>query len=176
MLIHLIGPGGAGKTTVGEELAHQLGRQFYDLDTHFTHTTGNISDYIDLHGYTDYARQNVEHYVALKATISGDAVLALSSGFMVYPTDVHPSYFTLKTSLEELATTYVLLPSFDLEECVEEIVRRQRSRPYLNGKRATEEAKIRKRFPLYMALSCKKILSASAPPDVAQLIVEEMHT
>jgi len=41
-VLHLIGPGGAGKTTVGPHLARRLGWQFVDLDERFMSREGSI--------------------------------------------------------------------------------------------------------------------------------------
>jgi shikimate kinase len=42
IVIQLIGPGGAGKSTVGALLARRLGVAFVDLDTEFTKTVGHV--------------------------------------------------------------------------------------------------------------------------------------
>ena len=63
--IFLIGPGGAGKTTVGHLLAARLGRAFIDLDARFAGKHGDISRFVDSFGYVVYARENVESYVSL---------------------------------------------------------------------------------------------------------------
>jgi shikimate kinase len=56
-------------------------------------------------------------------------LIALSSGFMTYPLDVHPTYDALRHAIVTSPSTAVLLPSFDLEVCVAETVRRQLQRP-----------------------------------------------
>jgi shikimate kinase len=60
-----------------------------------------------------------------------------------------------------------LLPSFDLEECVEVIVSRQLQRNYLAADKEREEERIRARFPLFMALRCNRFLSKASPSKVA---------
>ena len=50
-MIRLIGPGGAGKSTIGDLLAERLEVPFVDLDRHFADLVGDISEYIDRHGY-----------------------------------------------------------------------------------------------------------------------------
>ena len=49
--ITLIGPGAAGKTTIGLLIAKQLSIPFIDLDQHFKVRSGDIGEYIDLFGY-----------------------------------------------------------------------------------------------------------------------------
>lgn len=97
-VIHLVGPGGAGKSTVGRSLAQRLGVAFLDLDEQFMARAGDISAYLDAHGYEAYAAENVRAY--LDASIAQDAVFALSSGFMTYSSDVHPAYHELRSSRE----------------------------------------------------------------------------
>ena len=58
-MIQLVGPGGAGKTTIGAALAERLGVRFVHLDAEFAARHGTISTYLDAHGYEAYAEQNV---------------------------------------------------------------------------------------------------------------------
>jgi shikimate kinase len=142
MNIHLVEPGGAGKSTVGVLLSDRLNTPFVDLDTCFRECAGDISDSLQHCGYQAYARKNVDVY---RSIATEDAVLALSS-------------------------TFVLLPSLDLETCVAEIVRRQVHRP-LGLVAAREEAKIRERFTIYMALPAPEVTTLQAPDAVVVEIV-----
>lgn len=63
--IRLIGPGGAGKSTIGALLAERLEIAFVDLDQHLAGRVGDISKYIGWHGYDVYAPKNVETYCLL---------------------------------------------------------------------------------------------------------------
>jgi len=155
-MIRLIGPGGAGKSTIGALLAERLNVPFLDLDRHLDGRVGDISEYINRHGYDAYARENVEAYCSVFREGIRPGVVALSSGFMTYANDAHPEYGRIRRELEECAQTFVLLPSLNLEFCVAETVRRQVARPF--GKSpAREEAVIRTRFEIYMALATRKI-------------------
>jgi len=154
--ITLIGPGGAGKTTVGAMLAERLEMTFVDLDRRFRVRSGDISDYINRFGYETYARENVETYDAMLREEHRPFVAALSSGFMTYPQDVHPEYPRIRRDVEQGPTTFVLLPSFDLEACVVETVLRQRERPFARSAE-TEEAVIRERFPIYLGLGTRRV-------------------
>jgi len=51
MSVTLVGPGGAGKTTIGALLAERLRIAFVDLDRRFEARAGDISEYIDRFGY-----------------------------------------------------------------------------------------------------------------------------
>jgi shikimate kinase len=62
-MIQLVGPGGAGKTTVGLALADRLGIAFVDLDRQFTARVSDISAYLNAHGYRAYPARNVQVYL-----------------------------------------------------------------------------------------------------------------
>ena len=154
--ITLIGPGGAGKTTLGAVLAERLEMTFVDLDRRFGARAGDISAYINRFGYDAYARENVETYDAMLREQHRPCVAALSSGFMTYTQDVHPEYPRIRRDVEHSQTTFVLLPSFDLEACVVETVRRQGERPFARSAEK-EETVIRERFPIYLGLRARRI-------------------
>ncbi len=154
--ITLIGPGGAGKSTVGGLVAERLRVPFFDLDQHFRTRAGDISDYINRFGYRAYARENIEAYRALTREAAGRYVAALSSGFMTYPSDIHPEYAALRRQIERSPMTFVLIPSLNREICVAETVRRQLERPFARPAER-EEAAIRERFPIYVGLRPRKI-------------------
>ena len=65
-MIHLIGPGGAGKTTIGAIVAQSLGCDFLDLDAEFEARIGDIDVFIGENGYGPYASANVGVYLNLK--------------------------------------------------------------------------------------------------------------
>jgi shikimate kinase len=155
-VIHLVGPGAAGKTTTGARLARRLGLTFVDLDEQFAARHGDISEYLNVHGYASYASQNVRCYLEFNRLGAGPQVLALSSGFMTYATDVHPDYGSLRRAVATSATTLVLLPSMDYETCIAETVRRQLGRPFCRSA-AREEEVIRQRFHVYRNLPAAKL-------------------
>ena len=174
--IRLIGPGGAGKSTIGALLAERLHIAFVDLDQHLTGLVGDISEYICRHGYDVYARENVETYCSLCRGESHRDVVALSSGFMTYARDIHSEYSRVRRELEQHPNTFVLLPSLDRDVCVAETVRRQVGRPF-GRPSAKEEAVIRARFDIYMAVPVRKIqtmrpVAAAVDELVAALSLE----
>ncbi len=65
-------------------------------------------------------------------------------------------YERVRRELEESDQTFVLLPSLDRELCVAETVRRQIARPFGRSPER-EEAVIRTRFEIYMALPLRKV-------------------
>jgi shikimate kinase len=165
-MIWLIGPGGAGKTTTGPLLAQRLDLPFHDLDAEFAARFGDIDERIAADGYDIYAHANVEAYESLVGGGS-PAVLALSSGFMTYPLEVHPSYAALRHDIARSATTFVLLPSLDLETCVAETVRRQMGRAITRRPASREESVARERFAIYVSLPAQKVETMRPPRDVA---------
>lgn len=169
-MIHLLGPGGAGKTTAGKEVADVLACPFLDLDRLFEQRHGSIDDFIDRHGYHAYAAANVDVYLDVDSTTSG--VLAVSSGFLAYPATTHARLPAAWKSLLSSQSTFVLLPSFDLETCVIEILRRQAKRRLpVRRSREREEAVIRGRFPIYAALPAKRIATMQPVADIAKEII-----
>jgi shikimate kinase len=155
-MIHLIGPGGAGKTTTGAALADRLGVPFVDLDAEFAASRGDVSAYLDTHGYAAYAAQNVSLYSALTSVAEPFRVVALSSGFMTYRRNVHPSYPGVRDKVASSPLAFVLLPSLDVETCVAETVRRQLTRSFAKPPER-EEHIIRTRFPIYASLSARTV-------------------
>jgi shikimate kinase len=167
-MIQLIGPGGAGKTTIGARLAERLAIRFIDLDAEFVNRHGNISAHLDSHGYQAYAARNVGLYSDLVNGLTRPAVVALSSGFMTYPDDIHPAYLARRQRIASSPSTFVLLPSVDVETCVAETVRRQLERPFARTAKREEQV-IRERFPLYMRLPSRKIETL---PSIETVVAE----
>jgi len=180
--VHLIGPGGAGKTTIGPLLAQRLAWRFVDLDQVFIAQQGDVAAFMARHGYAGYAARNVEIYERLRAaaiTAITPTVIAMSSGFMTYPAGVNERYPALRDAIEADPLTALLLPSFELERCVELVVERQLARPYLNGDRARETRRIRERHPVFMALRCERFISEGEPFAIAcevERFVRRMQT
>ncbi len=170
-MIRLVGPGGAGKTTIGAALAERLCVPCVDLDAEFAVRHGNISTYLDAHGYEAYAEQNIGLYVDLVGGAVRPDIVALSSGFMTYRDRIHPDYLAVRQQVASSPLTFVLLPSLDVEVCVGEIVRRQLRRPFARTAEG-EQHVIRTRFPIYNSLPARKV-ETMRPVDV---VVAELLT
>jgi len=155
MTIHVAGPGGAGKTTVGRALAKRLSIAFVDLDEQFIARAGDISAYLAAHAYEVYAETNVQVYLDMLASLKEEVVMALSSGFMTYRDDAHAAYRRVYREIADSPSTAVLLPSFDYEACVAETVRRQLGRSFSRSAEREDQV-IRARFAAYWDLPAKK--------------------
>jgi shikimate kinase len=173
-MIRLIGPGGAGKSSTGAQLAERLGVRFVDLDERFDATVEDISEYIETRGYDAYAARNVQVYEDVIGAAAGqDWVLALSSGFMTYREESHPAYVRLRRDIVASPTTFVLLPSLDLETCVGEVVRRQLGRPFSRSAEREEQV-IRARFAVHRDLPVTRIETMRPIAEVVEAIVAEL--
>jgi len=165
--IHLIGPGGAGKSVTGTYLSEITGLPLLDLDEYFLRRISGIGEYIQRSGYLAYAQENFRLYLQLAEEHGPRAIFVLSSGFMVYPDDCHEKYPDVRQRLEKHPGTILLIPSFSLDECVRMTVDRQSARDYLQTTIDRETQKIYRRFPRYMSLSCRKVETRGSIRDTA---------
>ncbi len=164
-MIHLIGPGGAGKSTTGKLLAKRLGASCVDLDEVYlaraSKRDSDIGRDIAREGYETYVRRNVDLYLERVADCAENSVVVTSSGFMVYSAELHPAIAGTQRDIEMDPCTLLLMPSFDKATCVATIVERQLTRAHLSRTSAAEhESVIADRFDRYALLRVKRIVSA----------------
>ncbi|WP_455198474.1 shikimate kinase AroK [Kaarinaea lacus] len=82
--IILVGPMGAGKTTIGKQLAQQLGREFYDSDRVIEeHTGADIPLIFELEGEEGFRKR--EKNMLLELTQKENIVLATGGGAVLDP-------------------------------------------------------------------------------------------
>jgi shikimate kinase len=82
--IILVGPMGAGKTTIGKQLAQQLGREFYDSDRVIEEHTGvNIPLIFELEGEAGFRKR--EKNILAELVQKNDIVLATGGGIVLDP-------------------------------------------------------------------------------------------
>lgn len=82
--IILVGPMGAGKTTIGKQLAQQLGREFYDSDRVIeNHTGADIPLIFELEGEAGFRKR--EKSMLLELTQKEGIVLATGGGAVLDP-------------------------------------------------------------------------------------------
>lgn len=82
--IYLVGLMGAGKTTVGRQLAKRLGRPFYDSDHEIVERTGvPIPTIFEIEGEEGFRRR--ESQTIAELTSESDIVLATGGGVVLKP-------------------------------------------------------------------------------------------
>ena len=82
--IILVGPMGAGKTTIGKQLAQQSGREFYDSDREIEeHTGANIPLIFELEGEEGFRKR--EKNILIELTQKQGIVLATGGGAVLDP-------------------------------------------------------------------------------------------
>jgi shikimate kinase len=149
----LIGPPGAGKTSVGPLLAERLGTSFRDTDADISATAGQpVSDIFIEQG--ESAFRQLEREAAARALREHDGVLALGSGAVLDP--------DLRLRLEGLLVVY-MAADFGT------IARRlglDRPRVVIPGNpRGRLRAMLEERRPLYEGLATVTVATDDDDPD-----------
>ncbi|POP44686.1 shikimate kinase [Superficieibacter electus] len=172
--IFLIGPGGAGKSTVGKFLSDRIGYIMLDLDSEFCERIANIREYIKSCGYESYLEQNSALLNKLLLEYTEHNVLfILSSGFL--STDIRPDIVeNNKKVVSENGFSVLLMPSQDYDEALKCIVDRQLQRGF-SLVREKEEEKFSQRFNEYIETGNLKIFSMEKPECIAVKIANELN-
>jgi shikimate kinase len=165
--IFLIGPMGAGKTTVGRALAELTGHEFVDADQQIEARTGaGIPLIFDIEGEAGFRKRESAAIEELSARHG--IVLATGGGAVLAP-----------ENRERLrargAVVYLRAP---LEVLLERTAR-DRNRPLLqtNDRRKTLEDILRTREPLYRATAHVVVETSRRPPAaVAREILAKLET
>ncbi len=163
--IALIGPMGAGKSSIGRYLAKVLERPFVDLDRCIEDQAGaSIPWVFEKEGEPRFRQRERE---ALLAALQGDGhVIACGGGIVLDPDN--------RTALRDHAFVVLLLVS--VEEQLQRLAR-DRSRPLLHtdDRRARLESLASHRDPLY-AETADLIFHAGehGPSQAAQLLGEQL--
>jgi shikimate kinase len=137
--IFLVGPMGAGKTSIGRQLAETLGMEFVDSDHEIEARTGASIPWIfDVEGEAGFRKR--EQAVIDELTQRKNIVLATGGGAVLSPEN--------RKHLKSRGTVIYLAASVDQ---LLERTRRDRNRPLLqtDDPRARLEALMREREPLY---------------------------
>lgn len=138
--IFLIGPMGAGKTTIGRQLARELKRPFYDSDRVIEeHTGANIPLIFDLEGEEGFRKR--EQAVIDELTGRHNIVLATGGGAVLREEN--------RRHLKERGTTFYLYSDLD---ALLERTRKDKNRPLLHADETPEvilKRLMAEREPLY---------------------------
>ncbi len=169
----LIGPGAAGKSSLGSELQTLTQRQLFDLDIEFFRRIGDIGAFIRVEGYQQYKLRNSCLANEIITETDSPIMLVASSGFLT-PDNPEPA---LERNKKLLAACYsiCLLPSRDLEEAVEVIVQRQLARPFSCSRQRQEEV-IRDRYPVYAGLGDLIVFSTAPSSEIAKTVVSHLSS
>ncbi|HEV2123809.1 MAG TPA: shikimate kinase [Chloroflexota bacterium] len=166
-ILLVVGPGGAGKSSLGLELAPLLNRHLVDLDEEFRNRRGDISAFLASEGYERYKIENAILAAHIVAEAAAPTVLIAPSGFLT--PDNPEAVLKANHSLSRACYSVCLLPSSDLERSVRVIVARQMERPFARD-RASEEATIRARYSVYAKLGDLLVFSNASPRETAAAV------
>ncbi len=165
--VYLVGPMGAGKSTIGKHLAQHLKLKFADTDTEIERRTGaDIPWIFDVEGEEGF--RDREQQVVAEMTLWDDVVLATGGGVVVRPEN--------RTALAGRGFVIYLYAS--VEEQVRR-TRRDRRRPLLQKGDPGEilEALMAERDPLYREIADHIIETDNCSPrNVAQRLEQELAT
>ncbi|MBF6435812.1 shikimate kinase [Nocardia cyriacigeorgica] len=160
----LVGPPGAGKSTIGRKLARELGVQLYDTDAGIEQETGRtIADIFATDGEAEFRK--IEEQVVRRAILDEPGVVSLGGGAVLSE--------NTRALLREHTVVY-------LEISVAEGLRRtgtSNARPLLNG--ADPGAKyrelMRRRRPLYREVATVRVRTdGRSPGRVVKMILGKL--
>ncbi len=161
----LIGPPGAGKSTIGKALAKEIATEFIDSDSEIERITGKkISDIFVEEGEAVFRKTEVEVVTALLAGFEG--VIALGGGAPI------------NTQIQE-ALTGVEYPVIFIDVSISQAANRigfNKDRPLLLiNPRQQWMNLMSERRPIYEKLASQTVNSDSQKPhEVAKLISEKL--
>ncbi|MEQ8262313.1 shikimate kinase AroK [Pseudohaliea sp.] len=164
--VFLVGPMGAGKTTIGRQLARSLGLGFADTDAEIEARTGaDIPWIFDVEGEAGF--RDREEAVIAEMTTWDDTVLATGGGAVLRPAN--------RQVLSERG--FVIYLCTTLEEQLRR-TRKDRNRPLLQT--ADPEGTLRRLFaerdPLYRSVADLVIdTDSSSPKTVAQRVLASLR-
>lgn len=165
--IYLVGPMGAGKSTIGRHLAEMTGKQFRDADQEIEkHTGASIPLIFEIEGEEGFRKR--ECAILAELTSETNVVLATGGGAVLADENRH--------LLSENGFIVYLHASIDI---LYERTRRDHSRPLLNegDRRQKLEEIMAIRDPLYRDMAGLVVETDKRPAKtVAKNIVEKIKT
>ena len=162
MIVYLVGMPGAGKSTVGQELAGRLGVPFVDLDVEIERETGSrVAEIFRDEGEASF--RALEAAALVKASMQDPAVVACGGGVVLEPAN----RITLRNTG---VAVYLNVP-------IEEL--RRRVQPAADRPLIREEGDLERllasRGPLYREFAAHVVDASGEPGEVADAIVEELR-
>ncbi|MDB5527931.1 MAG: putative Shikimate kinase [Devosia sp.] len=171
-VLFLLGPGGAGKSTLGKALSAHLGWPLIDLDLAFCEQIDIIGPFIARHGYERYRAQNLQLAERLVASAPRPAVFVTSSGFLA--ADQQSNDYRNAKALIATGYTVTVLPSLDVEQATQIVVARLLVRGF-GFTHATEEPKFRTRFAIYKDEGDAQLIGVAPAPEMAAMLARELN-
>jgi shikimate kinase len=170
-LVILLGPGGAGKSSLAFTLAPLTRRHLIDLDRAFATRIAPIDEFIQEEGYASYKVTNARLAAELVEGIAAPTIFVTSSGFLSLENPPH--ILSANRKFLQRGYSICLLPAADEELACEIIVKRQVSRP-LGYREGQERRKFQERWPLYRSVGDMLILSAAPPEAIAEVLAQRL--
>ncbi len=162
MIVYLVGMPGAGKSTVGRELAGQLGVPFVDLDGEIEREAGAaVTDIFRDEG--EAAFRALEAAALVKASMQDPSVVACGGGVVLEPAN----RITLRNTG---VAVYLDVPLDELRRRV----RPASDRPLIRQEGDLERL-LASRGPLYREFAAHVVDGTADPGVVAAAIVEELR-
>ena len=165
--IYLVGPMGAGKSTIGRHLAELTGKQFLDADHEIeNHTGASIPLIFEIEGEEGFRKREQ----AMLTELTGEVSTVLATGGGAVLADEN------RRLLSDNGFVVYLHANIDI---LHERTRRDRNRPLLNegDRRQKLEAIMATRDPLYRQVADLVIETDSRPAKtVANNIIEKIQT
>ena len=162
MIVYLVGMPGAGKSTVGRELAGRLGVPFLDLDAEIEREAGAaVADIFRDEGEASF--RALEAAALVKASMQDPAVIACGGGVVLEPAN----RITLRNTG---VAVYLDVPLDELRRRVQPAA----DRPLIRQEGDLERL-LASRGPLYREFAGHVVDGSGDPGVVAAAIIEELR-
>jgi shikimate kinase len=162
VIVYLVGMPGAGKSTVGQELAGRLGVPFVDLDVEIERETGSrVAEIFRDEGEASF--RALEAAALVKASMQDPAVVACGGGVVLEPAN----RITLRNTG---VAVYLNVPFEELRRRVQPAA----DRPLIREEGDLERL-LASRGPLYREFAAHVVDASGEPGEVADAIVEELR-
>lgn len=162
MIVYLVGMPGAGKSTVGRELAGRLGVPFLDLDAEIEREAGAaVADIFRDEGEASF--RALEAAALVKASMHDPAVIACGGGVVLEPAN----RITLRNTG---VAVYLDVPLDELRRRVQPAA----DRPLIRQEGDLERL-LASRGPLYREFAGHVVDGSGDPGVVAAAIIEELR-